>query len=219
MGTMRKFARTRGSKVSSSALTRWGGAACLAGLSYGAWGYLDNPDAPEFVTGAVLPVLTLTTPALFLGGLAGLYSWLGGGGSRLTRTGLLVGMLGTVLGVMHGLARWPTLPCLENWLILLFASLGVVGVAAVVFEDAPRLLGALVLASATLGWVPLLTDPAFPGVLVPMRAVHVAFAALFCTSAVVWGWALLVAPAAARVCSPEGCATRRRLGLFCRNIY
>jgi hypothetical protein len=67
MGTMRKFARTRGSKVSSSALTRWGGAACLAGLSYGAWGYLDNPDAPEFVTGAVLPVLTLTTPALFLG--------------------------------------------------------------------------------------------------------------------------------------------------------
>lgn len=192
---MRKFARTRGSKVSSPALTRWGGAAaCLAGLSYGAWGYLDNPDAPEFVIGAVLLVLQLTTPALFLGGLVGLYSWLGGGGSRLTRTGLLVGMLGTVLGVVHGLARWPTLPYLENWLILLFASLGVVGVAAVVFEDAPRLLGALVLASATLGWVSLLTDPAFPGVLVPMRAVHVAFAALFCTSAVVWGWALFSSP-------------------------
>jgi hypothetical protein len=101
-----------------------------------------------------------------------------------------VGMLGTVLGVVHGLARWLTLPYLENWFILLFASLGVVGVAAVVFEDAPRLLGALVLASAALGWVSLLTDPAFPGVLVPMRAVHVAFAALFCTSAVVWGWAL-----------------------------
>ena len=196
---MRKFARTRGSKVSSPALTRWGGAAaCLAGLSYGAWGYLDNPDAPGFVTGAVLPVLKLTTPTLFLGGLVGLYSWLGGGGSRLTRRGLLGGMLGTVLGVVHGLARWPTLPCLENWLenwlILLFASLGVVGVAAVVFKDAPRLLGALVLASATLGWVSLLTDPAFPGVLVPMRAVHVAFAALFCTSAVVWGWALFNRP-------------------------
>jgi hypothetical protein len=195
MDTMRKFARTRGSKVSSPALTRWGGAAaCLAGLSYGAWGYLDNPDAPGFVTGAVLPVLTLTTPALFLGGLVGLYSWLGGGGGRLTRTGLLVGMLGTVLGVVHGLARWPTLPCLENWFILLFVSLGVVGVAAVVFEDAPRLLGTLVLASAALGWVSLLTDPAFPGVLVPMRAVHVAFAALFCASAVVWGWALIGSP-------------------------
>ncbi len=192
---MRKFARTSGSKVSSPALTRWGGAAaCLAGLSYGVWGYLDNPEALEFVIGAVLPVLQLTTPALFLGGLVGLYSWLGGGGSRLTRTGLLVGMLGTMLGVVHGLARWPTLPYLENWLILLFTSLGVVGVAVVVFEDAPKLLGALVLASATLGWVSLLTDPAFPGVLVPMRAVHVAFAALFCTSAVVWGWALFSSP-------------------------
>ena len=63
-----------------------------------------------------------------------------------------------------------------------------------VFEDVPKLLGALVLASATLGWVSLLTDPAFPGVLVPMRAVHVAFAALFCTSAVVWGWVLFSNP-------------------------
>jgi hypothetical protein len=44
--------------------------------------------------------------------------------------------------------------------------------------------------SATLGWVSVLTDPAFPGVLVPMRPVHVAFAALFCMSAIVWGWAL-----------------------------
>jgi hypothetical protein len=155
---------------------------------------LDDPDTPEIFLGTVVPILRLTTPALFLGGLVGLYSWLGGGGSRLTRTGLLVGMLGTVLGVVHGLARWPTLPYLENWFILLFASLGIVGVAAVVFEDAPRLLGALVLASATLGWVSLLTDPAFPGVLVPMRAVHVAFAALFCTSAVVWGWALFSGP-------------------------
>jgi hypothetical protein len=83
-------------------------------------------------------------------------------------------MLGTVLGVVHGLARRPTLPYLENGLILLFVSLAVVGVAAVVFEDAPRLLGVLVLALATLGWVSLLTDPAFPGVLVPRRAVHVA---------------------------------------------
>jgi hypothetical protein len=40
----------------------------------------------------------------------------------------------------------------------------------------------------------VLTDPAFPGVLVPMRPVHVAFAALFCMSAIVWGWALLRGP-------------------------
>ena len=42
------------------------------------------------------------------------------------------------------------------------------------------------LASGMLGWVSLLTDPAFPGVLVPMRPVHVAFAAAFCLSCVLW---------------------------------
>ena len=59
-------------------------------------------------------------------------------------------------------------------------------------KEAPHLVGALVLASGMLGWVSLLTDPAFPGVLVPMRPVHVAFAALFCLSCVVWGWILFV---------------------------
>jgi hypothetical protein len=59
-----------------------------------------------------------------------------------------------------------------------------------IVEDVSRLLGTLVLASGTLGWVSLLTDPAFSGVLVQMRAVHVAFAALFCLSCVAWGWVL-----------------------------
>ena len=76
-----------------------------------------------------------------------------------------------------------------DWWILLFAGLTVVGVG-MIFEDASRLVGALVLASSALGWVSLLTDPAFSGVLVPMRQVHVAFAALFCLSCVVWGWVL-----------------------------
>jgi hypothetical protein len=75
------------------------------------------------------------------------------------------------------------------WLALLFAGLTTVGVGMVV-EVASRVLGALVLASGTLGLVSLLTDPAFSGVLVPMGPVHVAFAALFCLSCVVWGWAL-----------------------------
>jgi len=44
----------------------------LAGVSYGAWGYLDNPEAGGFVIGVVVPVLALSTPALFLGGLVGL---------------------------------------------------------------------------------------------------------------------------------------------------
>jgi len=57
-----------------------------------------------------------------------------------------------------------------------------------------RLLGAVVSISGALGWVSLLTHPALPGgVLVPMPLVHVAFAAAFCLSWVVWG-ALLMVP-------------------------
>ncbi len=192
MGTVRKSVRTRRREVSSPTLARWGGAAaCLAGFSYGAWGYLHDPNTPELVIDTVVPVLELTTPALFLGGLVGLYSRLGGGSSPLlARMGLLVGLLGTVLGVVRGLDRLPTPPYSEYWLPLLFAGLTVVGVATLLIEDAPCLLGALVLTSATLGWVSVLTDSAFPGVLVPMRPVHVAFAALFCMSAIAWGWAL-----------------------------
>ena len=68
-------ARTRLMGVSASPLARWGGvAACLGGISYGAWGYLDDPDTPRLVIDAVLPLLKLATPALFLGGLVGLHS-------------------------------------------------------------------------------------------------------------------------------------------------
>ena len=73
--------------------------------------------------------------------------------------------------------------------MLLFVSLTAAGLD-MVFEEAPRFLGVLVLASGTLGWVSLLTDPTFSGVLVPTRPVHVAFAALFCLSCVAWGVAL-----------------------------
>ena len=69
---------------------------------------------------------------------------------------------------------------------MLYTGLTVVGVATH-GKDAPRLLGALVLGSGTLGWASLLTDPGFSGVLVSMRSLHVAFAALFCLSCVVLG--------------------------------
>jgi hypothetical protein len=183
---VRRSARTRRpATVSSAALARWGGAAaCLGGISYGAWGYLDSPDASGVVTGIVVPVLSLITPTLLLGGLVGLYSWLGGGGGSLQRTGLLVGLLGTILGVIDGLDWWES-----EWWIVLFAGLTLVGVG-MALKDASRLIGALVLSSGILGWVSLLTDPAFSGALVPMRALHVAFAAFFCLSWVAWGWEL-----------------------------
>ena len=174
-------------EASSPCLTRWGAAAaCLGGISYGVSGYVDNPNASEFVTGVVVPVLGVSTPALFLGGLVGLYSWLGGGGNPLQRTGLLVGLVGTVLGLFDGLDWWEV-----KWWILLFAALTVVGVSMVGEDASSRLLlGVLVFASGTLGWVSLLTDPEFSGVVVPMRPVHFVFAALFCLSCVVWGWVL-----------------------------
>jgi hypothetical protein len=65
------------------------------------------------------------------------------------------------------------------------AGLTLMGLAASLKEGL-RALGALVLISGALGWVSLLTDPAFSGVLVPMCPVHVAFAAVFCLSSAAW---------------------------------
>jgi hypothetical protein len=122
-------------EASSPSLVRWGAAAaCLCGISYGAAGYLDNPDASGFVIGVVMPVLRVTTPTLFLAGLVGLYSWLEGGGSLLQRAGLLVGLVGAVLGVFDGLYWWEGL----NWWILLFAGLTAVGVGMIVKDTSGR---------------------------------------------------------------------------------
>ena len=242
MVVMSRPAGTSPTEASSASLARWGAAAaCLGGISYGAWGYLDNPDASGFVIGVVLPVLGVVTAASFLGGLLGLYYWPGGGDGLLRRAALLVGSVGTVLGLFDALYGWESVRWLPmyaaltavglsilvglcfwpgrgggslrkaalpvglvgmvlglfdglqwwepDWWILLFFALTAVGLD-MVFGEASRVLGILVLASGALGWVSLLTDPAFSGVLVPTRPVHVVFAALFCLSCVTWGAAL-----------------------------
>ena len=182
MVTVSRPARTRPTQASSAPLARWGAAAaCLGGICYGAAGYLDNPGASGFVIGVVLPVLDVATSASFLGGLLGLYFWAGRESGPLRMIALLVGLVGTVLGLFDGLDWWE-----PDWWILLFFALTAVGLD-MLFEEASGVLGVLVLASGTLGWVSLLTDPAFSGVAVPMRAVHVVFAALFCLSCVAWG--------------------------------
>ena len=176
-------------------LIRLGGAAAvLAGLSYAAAGYLDKPDMSGYAS-ALVALLTVTTSALFLGSLLGLgLLLLGGERSFIGAAGFLLGCLGTIWGVIDavGLERALGLSSIGGWWwALLFASLTLMGIATLPKKTLQR-LGALVLTSGMLGWVSLLTDPAFPGVLVPMRSAHVVFAALFCLSAVVWGCVLVL---------------------------
>ncbi len=169
----------------------------MAGLSYGAAGYLHKPGISEH-TAALVAVLSVATSGLFLGSLVGLRSrvLLGVRRSFATEAGFLLGCLGTVAGIVdvNALGLGPLLNLTwarEWWLALLFAGLVLMGIAALPKRKA-RLLGTLVLASGMIGWVSSLTDPAFPGVLEPARGVHVAFAAVFCASAIVWGGVLLL---------------------------
>ena len=160
----------------------------MAGLSYGAAGLLDKPGVSGYAEALVF-ALSLVVPALLFGGMLGLRCRLSleGGGSLMGEAGLALGCAGAVLGVaalgLESIGYW--------WWAPLFAGLVLSGLAALPSRGARR-LGTLVLASGMLGWVSLLTDPAFPGVLVPIRPVHVAFAAAFCLSCVLWGGALLV---------------------------
>jgi hypothetical protein len=165
----------------------------LAGLCYGAAGYLDRPGISGY-TGALVSVLSVALPALFLGGPLGLQTRL----PPATRTdfasstgvvGFVFGCFGAVLGIAGALGFKGT--AIKEWWVLLSAGLMLMGLAASL-RGGLRLLGAVVSISGVLGWVSLLTDPTFSSVLVPMRSVHVVFAAAFCLSAVVWGTVLMV---------------------------
>ena len=104
--------------------------------------------------------------------------------------GFVFGCFGAVLGIA-GALRLEGTGIAFFWWVLLLAGLTLMGLAASL-RGGLRLLGAVVSISGALGWVSVLTDPAFSGVLVPMRPVHVAFAAAFCLSWVVWGAVLMV---------------------------
>ena len=186
----------RSSPRTTPTRARLGGtAAVLAGLCYGAAGYFDRPGISGY-TGALVSVLSVAFPALFLGGLLGLHARLPdatqtGFASSAGFVGFVSGCFGAVLGIAGALGFEGTATTLFWW-VLLLAGLTLMGLAASL-RGGLRLLGAVVSISGALGWVSLLTDPAFSSVLVPMRPVHVAFAAAFCLSWVVWG-ALLMVP-------------------------
>jgi hypothetical protein len=193
---MRSVPRTKLSRV------RLGGtAAILAGLCYTAAGYLDRPGISGF-TGALVLVLNVAIPALFLGGLLGLHTHLllAARTSLASAAGLVLGCFGSVLGCFGsvlgiggalGLAPPPYWPITWWWWVPFLAGLTLMGLFSCL-KGGLWLLGTVVSISGALGWVSLLTDPDFSGVLVPMRSVHVAFAAAFCLSCVVWGAVLMV---------------------------
>ena len=195
----------RSSPRTTPTRARLGGtAAVLAGLCYGAAGYLDSPGISGY-TGDLVSVLSVAFPALFLGGLLGLHARLPDAtqtdfASSAGFVGFVFGCFGAVLGIAGALGLNGTIAGalgLERTAITFFywvpllASLTLMGLAASL-RGGSRLLGVVVSISGALGWVSVLTDPAFSGVLVPMRPVHVAFAAAFCLSTVVWGAVLMV---------------------------
>jgi hypothetical protein len=186
----------RSSPRTPPTLVRFGGiAAILAGLCYGAAGYFDRPGITGY-TGALVSVLGGVVPALFLVGLLGLRTQLPDTtqtdfASTVGIVGFLFGCFGAVLGIAGVLGLEGTATT-SFWWVLLLAGLTLMGLAAFL-KGGLRLVGAVVSISAALGWVSLLTDPAFSSVLVPMRSVHVVFAAAFCLSSVGWG-AMLVVP-------------------------
>jgi hypothetical protein len=198
---MRSSPRTRPTRA------RLGGtAAVLAGLCYGAAGYLDRPGISGYID-ALLSVLSVAFLALLLGGLLGLHARLPDAtqtdfASSAGVAGFVFGCFGAVLGIAWelGLGGTPiawklglgeTETTFFWWWVLLLAGLTLMGLAASL-RGGLRLLGAVVSISGALGWVSVLTDPASSYVLVPVRPVHVAFAAAFCLSTVVWGAVLMV---------------------------
>ena len=185
----------RSSPRTTPTRARLGGtAAVLAGLCYGVAGYFDRPGISGH-TGALVSVLSVAIPALFLGGLLGLQAPLPDAtqtdfASSAGIVGFVFGCFGAVLGIAVALGLEETATPLFWW-VLFLAGLTLMGLATSL-RGGLRLLGAVVSISGALGWVSLLTDPAFSSALVPMRPVHVAFAAAFCLSSVVWGAVLMV---------------------------
>ncbi len=185
----------RSSPRTTPTRARLGGtAAVLAGLCYGAVGYFHSPGISGY-TGALVSVLSVALPALFLGGLLGLHARLWDAtqtdfASSAGFVGFVFGCFGAVLGIAGALGLAGTATT-DFWLVLLLTGLTLLGLVATL-RGGLRLLGAVVSISCALGWVSLLTDPTFSGVLVPMRPVHVAFAAAFRLCTVVWGAVLMV---------------------------
>src|ERR687890_820455 len=123
----------RSSPRTTPTRARLGGTtAVLAGLCYGAAGFFDRP-----YTDALLSVLSVALPALFLGGLLGLHARLPDAtqtdfASSAGFVGFVSGCFGAVLGIASALGLGGTIASalpFYYWALLL-AGLTLMGLAA-----------------------------------------------------------------------------------------
>jgi hypothetical protein len=184
----------QGHPTARSRLLRWGGlAACLAGVLFVVWGYVHRESAPVYFD-AASKVLAVVVPALFTLGLAALYARCAGRTPRLGETSIILGFIGSTLGVAEGLmgiGPWSALDTVRDiqfelwvWMPTLFGGVVLTGVAVV---GAIRRLGMLLLAIGLFGWGYYFADS---GGILEERTVHLACGALFSLGWVALGLAL-----------------------------
>ena len=151
-------------------------------------GYVDRPDQPDYLT-IVVALLSFLVPTLFFIGLIGLYMWCKGRVGRLGEAGLLVGLIGSSLGILHGLSSLMHLDYViqdrspssfhtilhDVWLPVLFTGLTLVGIANIRHRSL-RGVSALALAMGVSGWIYDFTDSS---AIFEVRVVHVGFGVLF----------------------------------------
>jgi hypothetical protein len=187
----------------------------VAGVLFASWGYLHQDRAPQYFN-VIAHLLAGIVPALFIVGLATLWAQCAGRATRLAHTGILVGLIGSALGIIRSLVdvavpSWyphdalsgRALVVLDVWTPTLFSGLLLVGVALVGTKTL-RILGAFVLAGGSFGWAYHFTDS---GAIFEARLVHVGFGVLFSLSWVAMGLALW--RGAAREAKPEEPRTSR----------
>ena len=202
-GIIRRMRRTtrepERDPTASPRLRRSGGVgAVLAGALFVAWGYLDQKNAPPYFY-ALAHVLSLIVPALFVVGLAALYSRCAKQTAWPGKAGIILGFIGSTLGALkalvnitmpsfhpHNVLLALTLPPLSVWTPLLFAGLLFAGLTLAVTRTS-RSWGALLLVMGASGWIYYVTDSE---AILQARPIHVEFGLLFSLGWVVLGLTL-----------------------------
>ena len=193
----------------------------MGGVLFVVWGYIDRPNIPKNLI-AVIHVLALVVPTLFLTTVVGLFflwrsrlgmlGWMGMALAGYAWGGSVVKAIvgGDAVWAYFAQREWPHY--LAAWSLFMLCGLTLMGVATV-RSGWSRGTGAAVLATGVFGWVYNLTDS---GALLEARSVHIGFGLLFGLGWVVLGVELLAAstrsapskPAPARSAAPRSAPLR-----------